>query len=79
MAARAGRAASASAGSTERSPITPRWHSTKSSAVVRGPGMGRRLRQDSGDLQLDHFLFAEVDGGEDLLAVLVELRSPLGR
>ncbi len=36
MAASAGWAASANAGSTERSPMTPRWHSTKSTAVVRG-------------------------------------------
>ena len=36
MAASAGCAAAASAGSTERSPMTPRWHSTKSNAVARG-------------------------------------------
>ena len=41
MAASAGWAASASAGSTDRSPMTPRWHSTKSSAVVRGSLIGQ--------------------------------------
>ena len=72
MAASAGWAASASAGSTERSPMTPRWHSTKSNAVVRGSLM-RMSGQHPGHLELDHLLFAAVDVGEDLLAVLVEL------
>ena len=44
MAASAGWAASARAGSTERSPMTPRWHSTKSNAVVRGSLIGSRCR-----------------------------------
>jgi len=30
--------------------------------------------QDPGHLELDHLLFAAVDAGEDLLAVLIELR-----
>src|SRR6516162_7899663 len=89
MAWRAGWASLASAGSTERSPITPRWHSMKRTAVREGSVMGRagsrrgrrlrrRLRDDSRHLELHHLVGIAADSGQDFVAVLVELGRALG-